>query len=336
MGGNIFTSTHNTVRLSRSDMNTVSERLHSLMSRLRIPIIDIPAYAYKDSFGDLDVVAVTDGYCLYKQLREWWPDDRVSQNGNVISFLMEVEFTEPKEYFQCDIICFPTKEQARTAAHYFAYNDLGNLIGRLYHSIGFKYGHDGLSYVRRDGDYQVYTMPISTDINKILTVIGLDPMKFTYGFHTLEEIFEYVASSPYYHPDIYLLENRNHTSRVRDRKRKTYMEFVKWSESHPLAGTEYTKPVKSYYLFMVLDHFEPMRVEYYRLEDEYKIAKTCKGLLNGEIVGRITGLQGVDLGKFMKKLRVLLPNDDIYQKESEDVEYLIKLVHDTSKLFTSS
>jgi hypothetical protein len=320
MGGNIFTSTHPTVRLDREAMEGVSKHLRQIFDMAGIVLYDIPSFGDKDSFGDIDMIAVSDAGSVMKRLENWrFP---VSKNGNVVSFLLYVGSLDVPEFFQCDIICFPTEEQAKTAVNYFAYNDLGNLIGRLYHSIGFKYGHDGLSYVRRDGDYQVYTMPVSTDIDEILKYIRLCPLKFHAGFKTLEEIFEYVASSPYYHPSIYLLENRNHTSRVRDRKRKTYMEFLKWSETHPKAGTPYAKPVNIGYLIEVLETFNVFN-EYITRESEYAVRKKCKEMLNGDIVGKLTGLSGKDLGAFMSDLRKLLPDDLLSMYRPKQVERLI-------------
>lgn len=322
MGGNIFTATHPTVRLDREDMEGVSARLHKIFDLVKL--YDIPSFSEKDSFGDLDMVAITNEFQLYNNLKA--DDYIVSKNGNVVSMLMPVGHRTTPEFFQCDIICFPTEEEAKTAVNYFAYNDLGNLIGRLYHSIGFKYGHDGLSYVRRDGNYQVYTMPVSTNIYKILSFIGLCPEKFQSGFKTLEEIFEFVASSPYYHPSIYLLENRNHTSRVRDRKRKTYMEFLKWSETHPKMLSVYHKPNKEDYLFDCLQYFRA--TDQYGIEEKkYEEKKICKALLNGDIVREITGLEGVELGKFMKEVRDFLPDHVLiqYNHKPEDVKAFIEM-----------
>ncbi|WP_457824345.1 hypothetical protein, partial [Staphylococcus aureus] len=50
------------------------------------------------------------------------------------------------------------------------------------------------------------------------------------GFRNLLDIFQFVVSSPYANLDIYLLENRNHKSRIRDSKRPTYNAFLDWLE----------------------------------------------------------------------------------------------------------
>ena len=64
-------------------------------------------------------------------------------NSNVFSFELDGH--------QVDLI-FTEKKFYESALVYFANNDFSNLIGRIAHKHGFKYGHCGLVYVMRDGD----------------------------------------------------------------------------------------------------------------------------------------------------------------------------------------
>ena len=60
-------------------------------------------------------------------------------------------------------------------------------------------------------------------------------------------------------------------------------------------------------------------------ESEYALRKRCKNLLNGDIVREITGLEGVELGKFMKEVREFFPDDALVKCEPQEVKDFIKI-----------
>lgn len=258
----------------------------------------IPAYRSKPSFGDMDVLFQSDNFNvqLVDYLTRTFASKQVVQNSNVYSF-------EHQE-FQVDLILTPEKH-FQTSLNYFSYNDLGNLLGRISHSMGLKLGHDGLSYSWRDGDYMFATLELERDWRVILPVLGYSYDRWNKGFDSLKDIFEFAVSSPFFNKDIYLLHNRNHTSRVRDAKRKTYMEFLQWLEEAP-PGTVPAYPRKDSkalwlpYLFEQLPGFE----EKYRETDaRFQAAMTAKRRFNGELVQSLTGLSAQALGELMRKIK---------------------------------
>lgn len=270
----------------------------------------IQAYRSKESFGDMDIIIesdnlpscwqenLIDAYAL--QQNEWF------KNGNCFSFA--------HKQLQIDLIVTPSEEY-QTSLNYFAYNDLGNLIGRIAHMMGLKLGHDGLAYNWRIDETQHFrTVVIETDWAKILPVLGLSYERYAQGFDTLEDIFKFVVSSPYFNKDIYLLHNRNNVSRVRDRKRKTYMEFLKWIESYEETEEQFTNKAwvtynrnqfshKKFwlpYLFKEMPHFE---VIYKEVQAEWDEAVEYKRRFNGDLVRGWLGIEGKELGDFMRWLR---------------------------------
>jgi hypothetical protein len=91
----------------------------------------------------------------------------------------------------------------------------------------------------RDGDYMFREILLTREYEAALFFLGYDPERFREGFENLEDIFKYVAGSRYFNRDIFLLENRNAQSRIRDRKRPTYTKFLTWCEDRPnLPGRE--------------------------------------------------------------------------------------------------
>jgi hypothetical protein len=224
MGGNALKNC-TTRRYQKEEYFSICQEVTDILAEIFIQTrTHIPKTYDKETYGDLDIII--DGKFLpadYVQsiIKRFNPQEYV-KNGNVFSF----EYRE----FQIDFIV--TKEsEYETSCQYFSYSDINNLIGRLAHSIGLKLGHDGLSFNWRIETYQFANVILLTDWKDILPVLDLSYERYARGFNTLEGIFEFVMSSLFYNKEIFLLQNRNNVSRTRDRKRKTYMEFLKYQPS---------------------------------------------------------------------------------------------------------
>jgi len=304
MGGNALKGL--TKRLTREDYAVCEKTIRDLFQeKLGLPTICIPSYKEKEDFGDLDLIVNLD-FLRQRQTKEEEVFDFVENfvarhfysrqqvvNTNILSF--EYRKTPKDEMgFQVDLIAFPA-EEIKTAVAYYSYNDLGNLIGRVTESMGLKYGHDGLSFrFFLNDDYQT-TIVVSRDTDEILSFLGYNPERFKKGFNNLDEIFSYVKSSPYFHKDYYLLEKRNHKSRVRDKKRKTYCEFLKNLESEP------DKPKPSLpSLGDIFNKFPEFKTNHDKLLGDILVRNEIRSIFNGERVNNVTGLIHKQLGDFMK------------------------------------
>ena len=269
------------------------------------------AYKTKADFGDLDVIFESDNlesnFC--EKLKTLFNSKEIVPNGKVIS-------AEYKN-FQVDVILTPCRE-IEFATHYYAYNDLGNLMGRIAHKMGLKYGHDGLWFMFRDGTRLIAEINVSMDIKEVFKLLDFDYDRWVKGFENLEEIFEYVASSKYFNPDIYLFDQMNHRSRVRDAKRKTYNAFLDWCENK--RNTDWKDKEfftwssdKSTYmpmLFYVFPEFKKKWNEAYR---NMLVDREIKSKYNGEIVSTLTGLTDKKLGNFMAFIREGFENQEDFK-----------------------
>lgn len=295
MGGNALKNT-TTRRYEAKEYHELEREVVSDLSELFpfCKILPIKAYKNKESFGDMDILIdskfIPSDY--QEQIRKLYDCREMVKNGNCLSFSykelqIDLIVTHPSEFY--------------TSYNYFAYNDLGNLLGRISHSMGLKLGHDGLSYDFREGTYQFKNVILLTDWKDVLPVLGLPYERYAEGFDDIEDIFEFVVSSPFFSPDIYLLENRNHTSRVRDAKRKTYMQFLDWIQTKGYSFS-LKKDKKDYlnYLFNSIDGFKET---YDVTMIEWEDSKKFKLLYNGELVARVTGLSNKELGMFMKYVK---------------------------------
>lgn len=270
-------------------------------------ILPIKAFKNKESFGDADILI--EGKYLpmdwQEQIQDKFKCKQTFKNGNCFSF-------EYKE-FQVDLIV-TAPDEFYTSYNYFNYNDMGNLLGRVAHSMNLKLGHDGCSFNWRIGTYQFRNVVLLTDWKDILPVLGYSYERYAEGFDTLEDIFKFVVSSPFFNKEIYLLNNRNHTSRVRDAKRATYMSFLKWIEGYEETPTQVANMTaagvhralhedKSYWLPYLFAEIPGFKETYDKVQAEWDAEVEFKKRFNGDLVKEWTGLFGKELGEFMKWLR---------------------------------
>ncbi len=287
----------------------------------------IKAYHTKDSFGDMDLV-LNSKYLVANWTAEILRafnlgDGDHSKNGNVFSISYK--------NFQIDLIVM-SDENFTSALEYYAYNDLGNLVGRLAKRIGVKYGHEGSVIVVKDGDQVLGEIKLSSDTADIYKLLGLDYATYQNGFDTIEEIFKFVTTSTYFNPDIFLLENRNAVSRERDRKRKTYREFLEYCDANTFEHV-YDYKEKSerggygvrepFFTQLIVAAYPHVLEEYNNIISRNTRQKLFKAKFNGTVCGVQTGLKDAELGKFMNYSRSRLDEDAVINGTYAEVAVLI-------------
>lgn len=274
----------------------ISQKLESLGEKIFAPVV---SYFTKPDFGDIDILILSSAD--HRKIVDAFEPTEVYHNSDCFSFDykgVQVDF----------IFCKP--ENFVISCYYFAYNDLGNLLGRIFHKMGLKFGHDGLSMVVRDDTQVIGEISLSKNIDEILEFGGYSVDRYHEGFETLEDIFKYVVSSKFYSYEIFDLDNRNYRARVRDRKRKTYTEFLKWAEVNANDSDYRWASNKADYLPSVLHRFRKVD-EYFSIIRNHSRNLTIREKFNGELVSKITGLTGKELGAFIAAFRKIFPNRDL-------------------------
>lgn len=305
MGGNAIKIAP-TRRFTKAEYDELCLEVHAKFKaynwRYRYHIID--SYFEKSDFGDMDILVEkaprstlngTTGTWLPVAFIEMFPSKEVVTNGDVISL----------EYkgFQLDFIQV-SGDIFNFAKTYFAWNDLGNLMGKTARRMGLKYGWQGLSYTLRDGiGDKVGEIPVTKIPEEAVRFLGYDWDRMQKGFKNLEEIFEFTASSKYFDPNAYSLENLNHVDRIRDKKRTTYQEFLTWLDKNGKKEPGIVIPDPSYYLHTIRRSFPEFAMKYDLLNAQVAKRAKVRQKFNGDIVSEITGLKGKDLGDFMREFR---------------------------------
>jgi hypothetical protein len=304
MGGNVFKG--ETTRLTKAEYREVVESTTKLLKQFPIKFEVILSYRDKESFGDLDIIyhSIKKDYNFVEDFLDKVQPNLFYKNGDVLSAALPCSVG----LFQVDLIRVK-KETFNFSYHYFNYNDLGNFLGRIYHKAGFKLGHEGLKYVVRVDTHVLAELLVTPYWMAAMQFAGYDRY-FVPAYNTVRDIFEFALSSPYANKDIYLLENRNHTSRVRDRKRKNYsmlLQFLQDPETQ-CANFDWSDKDKhrEEFLQKAFDRFPSFKKEYDEVFDEVARKAEFKKKFNGSIVGEVTGLSGKELGEFIQGYKEFL------------------------------
>ena len=214
-----------TRRYNRLEFDSVSKELVNIL-RDNFAMAEIPLfYKNKQSFGDIDILVT--GLYKIEDMREYlknkFSPNEIFHNGDNWSF-------DYKE-IQVDIIIASWKH-FDSRLMYLSYNDLGNLIGRIAHGLGFKYGQEGFWYEHYFKNQNIGTILISKDYPKIYKFLGLDYSKWEAGFNELEDIFKFIAESPFFNWKKYQLSELNKINRDRNKKRTSYTAFLEWVDKN--------------------------------------------------------------------------------------------------------
>ena len=313
MGGNVFEGTR---RYSKEEYLSAQDKWVNYLSD-QFTVGTLSIVKEKETFGDLDLVVTGNKEKLIEILINHYP---LFINGNIISI--------KDNDFQVDLILVP-EISFKYSIHYFGYQDLGNLLGRIIKQYGFKHGWNGLYYVQRNGDHVVKEHLLSINYLDIINILGLDKYKFFHGFNDYEDMFNWLVKSPLFISSIFKYENLNHTNKVRDRKRKVYNLFLDYIDKldDSIKNKEVPKLSEEEKRSFVFSKFPKLALEVERLDKEIEIHNIVKSKFNGELVKSLTGLSGVPLGDFIKLFKSSYNDNWIFNTPQYEINLLIKKIY---------
>jgi hypothetical protein len=274
----------------------------------------IQSYTDKQDFGDIDILVPNTLKSQGTSILQWLNFSFGTPEGIPYfhnNDLLSVGYPLKEGCFQVDLI-FMSLDHFEFASSYFDFNDLGNLIGRIAHKMGLKFGHEGLLLPIRKGDHYIRELVLTKDFDEAIEFLGFDVSRYHQGFETLEDIFKYVTSSTYFNRDLYPLEHCNHKQRIRDRKRKTYMEFIRWLDNSPQIKSKIEFPQdKTAWLPLIFSKYPLVKEQYYNTLERVKKKEEASLKFNGQLVMEWTGLSDKELGRIMRSFKAqFLTHDD--------------------------
>lgn len=314
MGGQLFRTKFNvqTHRLPRAEYLALVQELSPLFEKLFTKFNVCPALNTKQDFGDMDVVCVPkNSNTLTADVKNLFQTDYVFKNGSTTSFVYK--------NFQVDLVTSPDEEY-EFCKFYFGSADAGNFYGKLAHSLGCKFGHDGLKLpVRFSDDHLLDEVVLTRDPKTACEFLDVE---MTTDFDTFEQVFANVSSSKYFNPESYKLENNNAVARVRDKKRPMYRLFLEMCQNLPEGKTYFPRSKdKSVHLNTVFEAFPHAKTEYSELMEKKARLEEYRVKFNGDLVKELTGLENKELGLFMQKFKSTYSQEQVL--EMKDVSEVV-------------
>jgi hypothetical protein len=289
-------------RITKDERNILIEKINKLFSSHFFAVDVVTEIKEKETYGDIDFLT-TAGTKLYAipYMKALFGDkyQGVHKNGNIWSFAIDDA--------QIDFIFLSEEdsESIEAAKFYFSNNDMGNLIGRIARSIGLKFGHKGLILPILDGENTIDEMVLETNYKEILYFLGFDYEKYPLdGFDTFLDMYNFITNSDLFDGSIYDLDKLNQANRIRNVKRKTYMDFIEFLNNNPeLKNKKSFDPIsKEFYKHRALLYFNKTK-EYSTILMKNERKKLIAKKFYGKIVKELTGLEGIELGNFIKKFK---------------------------------
>lgn len=304
MGGKALKNTF-TERKTTEEYNRLQSLIVPILQKeLDTDIHIVKSYFTKSDHGDMDVMIKID-HKLYNRginfvnfIKETFNPNEIYNNGGVISF--------DYQSFQIDFI-FVKEKNWDVAIGFFDFDPSGNLMGKVAHKFGLRYGFEGLKYPFRNFNGRLSTdITLTRDNRKIFEFLGYDYDKFNQGFETLQDIFDYVVESKYFDSTIFQMDSLNQVDRKRNRKRKTYQQFLEFINSNNITKTIEWKQKSDY--FDEIDKYFPeanLREKIERLTLKDIQDKELNSKFNGKLIMiEFPNLKGKELGdkitNFMK------------------------------------
>lgn len=256
-------------------------------------------YRSKKTHGDIDILCgVSDfDFDFDTYIKETFNPVEIFHNGNCHSF--DYEDTQI-DLIECECEDFETYED------YYNFG-LGNFLGKIARSIGFKFGMGGL-WINLYKNNEKYKIPVSKDSKKIYDFLGYDYERYKNGFEKLEDIYDYILSSKYFNSDIFKIENLSKINRDRDVRRKSYMSFldyIKDKGSNRAYNPKVIKDMKENVIEVIRRCFPEANIDLHLAQIEYNSAR--KRLVNMKFNGKILkekyDISGKELGESIVKFK---------------------------------
>lgn len=306
MGGRLL----NGRRVSRKEADRLFvERVAPKLRRLGVHLFARPvALRSKADFGDIDVIVVGVVGDHIDALRSEHPE--LSRNDSVVSILVEG--------VQVDLLFVPEGGFGFARDYYGPFI----LIGKVARAAGFKISHTGVYALVGPDKRNAF---ICADMLPVFMFLGLDYSRWQSGFNTATDLIEFAAKSPWWDSEFFSQE-MTHGSNTGSMAAFNQM-VVEWAKANPKKGL----PKCS---LMELDKcFGTDLVEMDRkITEQVTIKRWAGKIFNGAFCKKVTGLDGAELGRFMKAfvLNTGLELDEFYRwilDSSDKLEDIVREYH---------
>jgi len=299
----------------------------------------------KPDFGDLDIMAFGPiaQTPTSEELRVALGAEHVITNGQSRNFALLAEgsepvmteaadYDEPRHYHQVDLTILTTQTLWDSLIFHHSYGDLGLILTLLCKPYGLAYSQGGLkvglkAYQER---HENHPFILSTSPQEISTFLGLDYGRFNEGFSTRLAIFDWLATSRFFQPGIFLRMGNIM------RERKVYQDFVSYASARAPPAPEHGDsaaglegPAVEFDITAEATVEEALgyfgcRDEWYLIAENVFRRKMLKEKLNGKLVEQTTGLKGIIIRHIIAAVKQMASEDELVSMEQEEILGLIQ------------
>lgn len=316
MGGNLF----KLGRLPQADYKKIEDQLRAYLDQKFGEHYRIPRYyANKPDFGDMDIVVSS------AAMKSNWHDmqQELIQDLGISQYKSAgAVFSTVYHNFQVDFFV-RNHQYFQTTYNFLSFNDIGNLIGRIFKRFNLKYGEQGLQYVFRRADNHYHKdIEVSKDAQKIMEFLQLDYAHWQRGFVSKQEMFDWVVACPYFSVKPYIEMSKKMEKRAKERP--TIQAFLEYLETHQIDKT-YDFDEKDSYLPMIAAYFPeanlPAHIAHEKEREQYVIA--IKSKYNGRLIMELfPTLKGKALGDFMQAFQAQWQDHEqaLYAMQADEIK----------------
>ena len=297
MGGSLY----GLGRLPRAEYLALEGRLRAYLDEKLGDHYRIPRYyGSKPDFGDVDVLVSE------AAIATTWDDLRaeiVADLGIVRAQSTGAVLATVYEDFQVDYLIRPARYFESTYT-FLCFNDLGNLLGKIFRRMHLKYGERGLQYVyrRADGGH-TRDLDVCLDIEPICGFLELDFSAWQAGFETLEEMYTWLVASPWFSVAPYRSPSR--ASRAQGKQRPTIRRFLAWLDENHIEQTCVYPPIEAL-LPRIVSAFPQANLAARIVAEQAAEARSAavRARFDGKrVMQLIPGLSGRRLGEFIRTFK---------------------------------
>ncbi|CDO77130.1 hypothetical protein BN946_scf184657.g5 [Trametes cinnabarina] len=230
-------------------------------------------------------------------------------------------------YLQVDVNVSADNAQLERKAFYSSYGDLGLLLGLLAQSAGLSFSIYGLKLAEPVGS-PPQTFYLSDNFTEILSFLGLSMERWERDFTNQDELFRWIASSPFAVAFAERLKASDGMPFERDRvearpMRQNFIAFLREhrfpdraDEGHSVFAQPGNKEEK---LAATLKYFGKEK-EYVAIVDAARAATRAKAILNGTNVQEWTGVRGMPVRFILDEVKERLTSWRMHGNDGKDLD----------------
>lgn len=273
---------------------------HSIASPARL----IPSYRQKTSHGDVDIIVSNEllGPLNAAKIASSVGKELGVQNAQfkVNDYVVSVAAPHPEGgFYQLDLLLF--KPESLDFAHaYMSWNDVSTLLLRIAAPLQLSIGPNGLSYMVREEKAEPARIILTRDFKQALEFFKLDYERWTKGFDSMEEIYEFIAACPSVTQKNFELGMMQASVRKGFAKRPGYLGFLEWLNNNPVTHKKFNwRAYLNNQKSTLWAAFPGAKDEYDAFIATLERKRAVAAAFNGKMVIEVTGLEGKALGEFI-------------------------------------